>query len=500
MINIKHMGERRSDITDTNRVKKAMEWFYSTVFQDEAIRPGPRESREVLPSPIRAARSLENGPPTYRQPREAIFVKQAKILADYEDDYVYEKPVLRYFPTYQSLTDPELRGYFSWRTKLRRGDVRKTSLTYAFLYIYELLNQIGVADPMDGYRKLKEFQAVYGQLDMGILLYTDHWLMDYVIYYGLDPALLADTSRVRFDKNLAVLANIENYDAQQTATAVAALSGRWLERSKFYGAYREDMDTVIARVLRRVSQHYASRCKKTMVEQYFGVYDEFPVILFESAVFYKRDKTRSCEFAVDEICTYRCRNGVWSVQKYACPERPSAKLGNLVKTIDSVMRECYGYRHPVKRELDTKWLLKLIEEETQSLLAEKKAAQDKKITINYSQLSQIRRNAAITQDKLVVEEEAMEEEPAEALAPEPPASENGADETPLSREEYRLLQCLLYGRDYGWVSASGLMLSVLVDGINEKLFDEFSDSVLTQDGRPELVEDYIEDLKEMVHP
>lgn len=492
------MGERRLDITDTNRVKKAMEWFYSTVFQDEAIRPSPQEFREPIPSPIRAARSLENGTPAYRQSREAIFIKQAKVLANYEDDYVYEKPVLRYFPTYQSLTVPELRGYFSWRTKLRKGDVQKTSLTYAFLYIYELLNQIGITDPMDGYRKLKEFQTVYGKLDAGILLYIGHWIMDYVIYYGLDPALLADTAQVRFDKNLAVLADIENHSPQQIMKAVAALSGRWLERSKFYGAYREDMDTVTSRVLRRVSEHYASRCKKTMVEQYFGVYDEFPVILFESAVFYKQDKNRSCEFTLDEICTYRCRNGIWSVQKYACPERPSAKLGNLVKTIDSVMRECYGYRHPVKRELDTKWLLKLIEEETRGLLAEKKAAQDKKITINYSQLSQIRRDAAITQDKLVVEEEAMEEEPAEAPAPEPPAS--ASDETPLSREEYRLLQCLLYGRDYGWVSASGLMLSVLVDGINEKLFDEFADSVLTLDDRPELVEDYIEDLKEMVHP
>ncbi len=33
-------------------------------------------------------------------------------------------------------------------------DLQETSLSYAFLYIYELLNQIGVADPMDGYRKL----------------------------------------------------------------------------------------------------------------------------------------------------------------------------------------------------------------------------------------------------------------------------------------------------------------------------------------------------------
>lgn len=48
--------------------------------------------------------------------------------------------------------------------------------------------------------------------------------------------------------------------------------------------------------------------------------------------------------------------------------------------------------------------------------------------------------------------------------------------------------------------SSGLMLSVLVDGINDKLYDTFSDSVLLGDDPPELIEDYIPDLKEMIHP
>lgn len=490
---------------DTNRVKRAMEWFYNNVFQDEAIQPRRQEPKEPVPSPILAARSLESGSPAYRQSRESIFVKQGKLLANYEDDYTYTRAVVRYFPTYQSLTDPELRGYFSWRTKLRQGEIRKTSLSYAFLYIYELLNQIGVIDPMDGHRKLQDFRRVYGDLDSGILPYLSKWLTDYVVYYGLDPALLADTAQVRFDKSIAVLANIKSHDTHEIIEAVAILSPRSLERSKFYKEHREDMDTVIVRVLRRMSEHYATRCKKTMVEQYFGTYDTFPVILFESAVFYDRMKNRTCEFAVDEACIYRCRNGFWSVQRYNCPARPSSKLGNLIKTIDSVMRECCDYRHPVKRELDTKWILKLIQEEALALLAEKKAAEAKKITIDYSQLARIRKDATATQDKLIVDEEAMEEDPPEVPPPQAPAPESQpqdseAPETPLSQEEYRLLQCLLYERDLSWVQSSGLMLSVLVDSINEKLFDEFSDSVLILEDRPELIEDYTEDLKEMVRP
>ncbi len=434
--------------------------------------------------------------PAYRQSRESIFIKQGKLLAAYEDDYVYDRRVTHYFPTYQSLTNPELRGYFSWRTKLRRGNLQKTSLTYAFLYIYELLNQIGVADPMDGYRKLTEFRDAYGALDEGILPYLNLWLMDYVVYYNLDAGLLADDPQVRFNRGVAVLDSIQSRDDEEVIRAVKQLSPKWLERSKFYREYREDCDTVIVRVLRRMSAHYNARCKKTMVEQYFGSFSQYRVILFDAAVFHERQVEGSRQYKVDENYIYRCRNGLWSVQKYNCLPHSNGKLGDVLKAIDGVMRECYGYGRPIQYKLDTKWILKIIQEESRNLLTEKKAAEEEKITIDYSRLARIRDDAAVTRDRLMVEEEAEEEAP----PAQTPAPAEEPEDTSLTRDEYRLLQSLLYGRDYGWVRSSGLMLSVLVDGINDKLYDTFSDSVLLGDDPPELIEDYIADLKEMIHP
>lgn len=434
--------------------------------------------------------------PAYRQSRESIFIKQGRLLAGYEDDYVYDRRVTHYFPTYQSLTNPELRGYFSWRTKLRRGNLQKTSLSNAFLYIYELLNQIGVADPMDGYRKLTEFRDAYGALDDGILPYLNLWLMDYVVYYNLDAGLLADTPQVRFNRGIAVLDSIQSRGDEEVIRAVKQLSPKWLERSKFYREYREDCDTVIVRVLRRMSAHYNARCKKTMVEQYFGSFSQYRVILFDAAVFHERQVEGSRQYKVDENYIYRCRNSLWSVQKYNCLPHSNGKLGDVLKAIDGVMRECYGYGRPIQYKLDTKWILKIIQEEARNILTEKKAAEEKKITIDYSRLARIRSDAAVTRDRLMVEEEAEEEAP----LVQTPAPAEEPEDTPLTKDEYRLLQSLLYGRDYGWVRSSGLMLSVLVDGINDKLYDTFSDSVLLGDDPPELIEDYIADLKEMIHP
>ncbi len=485
-------------------MKAAAEWFRSTVFKDEAIRPRAPRSAERLPSVLRAARSLENGACQGWQSRESLFMKQGKLLAGYEDDYDFAGAAVCYYPTYQALTDRQLRGYFSWRTKLRHGDVRETCLSFAFLYIYELINQIGVADPMDGYRRLAGFRDAYGRIDGHILPYLGQWLTDYVVYYGLDAGLLSDDPQVVSDQGAAVLEHVREREPAEIIRAVKRLS-KWLGRSKFYAAHQGDMDRVTVRVLRRMSAHYAARCKKTMAEQYFGSCVQSSVRLFDAAVFCNPLKRRDYEYAVDDQRVYRCEKGLWSVRARVCPPSAKGKLDALLKTIDSVMRREYGDRHPVKAEVDTKWVLRIIQEEVQGLLAEEKAAEEGRVTIDYAQLTRIRRDAAVTRDKLIVDEELdlpegkaaqeLEPEPARPAPAEPPGGDGGL---PLTPAEYRLLQCLLYGRDTGWVQAEGHLLSVLADGVNEKLYDVFLDCVL--DGTPQLVEDYIDDLKEMVRP
>ena len=51
-----------------------------------------------------------------------------------------------------------------------------------------------------------------------------------------------------------------------------------------------------------------------------------------------------------------------------------------------------------------------------------------------------------------------------------------------------------------WIHEEGLLLSVLVDSINDKLFEAFGDTVLQYDSSPDVIEDYAEELKEMVKP
>ena len=74
------------------------------------------------------------------------------------------------------------------------------------------------------------------------------------------------------------------------------------------------------------------------------------------------------------------------------------------------------------------------------------------------------------------------------------------DTIDLSDHEYRFMQRLLYGRAYDdFLRTERLMLSVLVDAINESLFDRFDDMVIIfEDEKPALIEDYIDELKSII--
>jgi hypothetical protein len=72
--------------------------------------------------------------------------------------------------------------------------------------------------------------------------------------------------------------------------------------------------------------------------------------------------------------------------------------------------------------------------------------------------------------------------------------------TNLSNVEYEFMKCLLYGKEYNdLIKSQGLMLSVLIDSVNQNLFDMFGDTVIIYEGdKPELFEDYGDELKVII--
>lgn len=507
------------------------------LYAAEPIKPkAPRPAPPPLPEPLRQLRAMQQDTTSAYETTAELFVRQGKALADYEDDTVYDLPVLHYYPTYRVLTDAELRGYFGWRTRLRHHNLERTSLTYAFLYIYELLNQIGVKDPLDGYHKLCAFHEEYRLLDARIDPYLHQWLRDYVLYYQLDPSLLPKTKRVEQDGALLTLQNWQQADDAALFNAIDTFSTYRLTRSKLYKLDPDRMVHLFARIFRDILVYYAKhRKKKTFVDEFVGwpAYDWLD--LFANAVFWRQPDER--KFTVEEtpLCIYKDDEGNWTLRRFNYMAKCMRKLGKLTKSIDGMVREALHVEPAVQQPFTYVWLMKLVANAVMEDEKERKEREARRVVFHPEALDKIRREAAVTRERLMTEEERREEAlPADSLpgenppaAPEPRKETAPADLQPetaphadtqlsvapetapaaasapakgenpwnLTEDELHYLRDLLAGNDTSWVAAKGLMPSLLVDNINEKCYEEFGDTVLEAGDPPSVIEDYRDDLK-----
>lgn len=467
-------------------------------YTDEPILPRKKTPEEKLPAPLQAARSLEKGAARMYQNRRSLFLNQAKLLEFYKDDYEGEYISHCYYPTYDLLNNQELRSYFAWRTKVRNGDIQPSCSSFAYLYLYELINGIGTGTPVEGLHKMDDFVAAYKEYESSLMNYYANWRKSYIIYYNLSDSFLGGEEREGEEAHMAVLDSTQEQTDDAIAAAVKQLAPGWLNRSKFYKTHQTDMDRVIVQVLRRMHQHYSARSKRTFSEQLFGSRETHSVDLFCHAVFCDPLRHENSRYYITDSHYYECRNGYWTETSCFIDSHKRRKLENLMKTIDASLRVALNDGKPIKSPSQLKWVTKVIEEEVAALLETQKQqeAAAKRVQIDYSALAQIRREAAITQDKLATEEE-MEEEAPPAVQPPPPQPAALPGDCPLDKTQYRLMQNLLYGGDTSWVQREGKMVSVLLDSINEILYDTFQDAVIEDQ---QVVEDYIDELKEMVKP
>ncbi len=457
----------------------------SKVYRDEPILITAPQMASYTPPRIREMRRLA-------KPFDAeakIFHEQARFMEDFEDEADFRGTVVQYFPTYQALTDAQLRGYFSWRTKLRKGVIGKTSLSFAFLYVYELLHGIGAASAEEGFRTLRTFWKTYRELDPGIDGYVALWLKDYVVYYNLDRAFLEGLPDIEFERAVAVLLNYAAHSVDEVFAALNALSSYDLSRSKFYLLHPDKVRNAAVRVFDAVSKYYNRNPEKGAREKLFGRVVVNSYVMFRSAVFHPRAGRENREYAIGEGHRYICRNGVWSCERFVGYGLNNKKIGAVLKTVDFLLRERAGYKSTLQPGKVSKVLRGKIEKELAKYEQEERERAARVVSIDVSKLHGIRAEARTTRERLLVEEA---DEIAEENAAPAAATEKDDD------AETQFLRRLLRGEERdSLLRQSGLLESVLVDAINEKYFDRFGDTIIVDDGNgPEVVEDYREELEE----
>lgn len=556
--------------------------FSNEIYADEPILKTGRQMQNFLPDQYRKMREIsrwqedpEGGAGRWLSEAE-LFYRQGLLMADFEDDCPYNGTFKSYFPTYNAMSDRQLRGYFTWRAQVRRGTVEETSTSFAFLYLYELICGIGVDDPLDGFSKIKAFWDAYRAFEPGIDRFARVWLQDYAVFHGLDPKLLRDSKTVMFDNDLIELRRAardlvpapvpscqtpkhrktseptlplppDEVREERLMAAINALSTYNLSNSRLDRSHHRDLRHVACAVYVRMARYYDTHRKTGIVASLFGEETAMPYTMFASAVFFAPERHEDCEYRLDPIHIYRCQNGFWECMRIHGSRQKSSKLGEMMRACDQRLRLALDPAHPLKEEKVPKYLAKIIDDEIVAWLSWDAAHQPVKIDIDLSQLGHIRNAAAQTREALLIDEEREDGTPVEAEATliEQPNTESAPgmtaepgemtirqdepDEPTVSTEEFGVVAPLLVSmgapvtpapteaanklapaadaflralleqnaaQATSAVAHSGQSEDMLVDTINEALFDLVGDTVIEFSAAgPQIIEDYEADVR-----
>ena len=556
--------------------------FSHEVYADEPILKTGRQMQNFLPDQYRKMREIsrwqddpKGGAGRWLSEAE-LFYRQGLLMADFEDDCPYNGTFKSYFPTYNAMSDRQLRGYFTWRAQVRRGTVEETSTSFAFLYLYELICGIGVDDPLDGFSKIKAFWDAYRAFEPGIDRFARVWLQDYAVFHRLDPKLLRDSKTVMFDNALIELRRAardlapapapsgqtpkrrktpeptlplppDEVREERLMAAINALSTYNLSNSRLDRSHHRDLRHVTCAVYVRMAHYYDTHRKTGIVASLFGEETAMPYTMFASAVFFAPNRHEDCEYRLDPIHIYRCQNGFWECMRIHGSRQKSSKLGEMMRACDQRLHLALDPTHPLKEEKVPKYLAKIIDDEIVAWLSWDAAHQPVKIDIDLSQLGHIRSAAAQTREALLIDEEREDDVPtevdtAESEQPEAkpatdvmaepiaaPTERNKADEPTISTEQFGVVAPLLAPTPVFAAAApadatseltpaadaylralleqntaqaalaverSGQSEDMLVDSINEALFDLVGDTVIEFSAAgPQIIEDYEADVR-----
>lgn len=461
--------------------------------------------KEVLPDRLRQLRRQFVYGRESMAGRAKAFYHQAKFMEDFEDDAPWRGDFICYYPTYQDLNTRQLRAYFSWRTRLRRGEFQPIAASAAYLYVYELLNGIGASSPEDSLQKLKAFEA--GFLDSGIgdarmRQNLRRWMLEYAVIQGL-PAetarAYADEELLQRDDALTVLRSPEDYPDEEVFSALCRFGGKKLTASPVL-ANDPGRGIHLFSEAWRASSRYRWQ-EKGLFALCFGERVRRQWYPLTNAVYYQQSMPKDTDYVLNACRSYHCRGGVWQVEAYEKLSFDKDRFQGFLHETDLLLRRYLKTGRYLRERPEDAWAAPYI---GAAIEADKKAlleAARPKINLDLSGLEKIREDALTTRDSLLTVEELEEME--EQNFPE--AEDRGMTEeenpdVPLDAVQIQILRALLRGENPAeLVRANHLTASLAADMINEALYDEIGDTVLScEDGELALIHDYREDMAQML--
>lgn len=511
---------------------------------DRASNSATPRAKKYVPEQIRRMKNLyQYGDGSFRQQCKNFYV-QGKFMENYEDNVPWKGEIYECWPSYHNLSLAQLRGYFTWRTELRKGNYQKNCDAFVLMYLSELFNGIGAVSAEENFHKIQEFKENYidSELSTGYIRYNiQQWMFDFAVVNGLDTEIAyryAAYHMLERDSNIEILRNPKKYSDKEIFNALCLFSGRNPDSSIVIQKDKEIGIYLFAAVWRFASAQYRQG-EKDLFELCFGIpYSRYWHPL-NNTLYYSKGKRETVIYELNSCRKYSFQNNIWHEYGYHKWYDGQQHITELLHEADRRFRLYLKTGRPLKERKEEAWAVSYIEAVIAADAQAKIEAARPKISIDFSGLDKIRKDALETQDSLLTEEETMgspeaaskqtgnskhtgtpeyggDAIPDAASIPIPAAvpstasmpsaaapsgsafgaSGSSGESVPLDDMQMQLLRMLLRGEPVlELIAAQHGMPSVIADAINEALFDLIGDTVVECDGKTiTLVEDYRDNI------
>ena len=402
------------------------------------------------------------------------FFDEARKLAEYVEDKAEHSPFSCYWPKYSDMDSSQKKWYFYLRGCIRKGEYPDTDLSYLFVYIYEILNLIGIHSAREGYQILLKIQKAYGLKYPSLRRYLTEWIYDFIHVYDCGISLkklqtdLPELPEQGLNELLLEMSAGDTFILP--LWALERLSQYKITNSKFYQRNNQElMDRCIPGALNEIDKQLRKKGK--------GVLDTYAALKIHNDSF-----TAFNGALVETALVYRIR-----CRHYHNGLKFCGYLKNVIRYTENVLRTQLKFSAKLQGinldDRSRKWIEAFVAEQTKAeahVLPEKKV--EARISLDLKKLDQLRADSDDVREALIasMSGERNETVPSiEIVRPEGTAEGLLTDLVPvqnilsrLSPEHRNLIDKLA---QHDWTAdvhvlhegLTGLILEALAEEINE---------------------------------
>lgn len=439
-------------------------------------------------------------------------------------------------PHYEKMSDSQADWYFYWRDQVRKGNYLETDKGYLLLHVFELINNIGVKNALDGYLQLRQLWLAYREAHPDVDFLLLGWLADYVMVNPCSiDARQIYTDEAAFEYTLAAYPDLliefylEKPLSEMPLLLIQELINYDLIKSKFFNSkHRDILVSTIPNVLEQVNLHMVKSNNE-------GLFERFRP---RSSITITREPFKNTLYAgtIEEV-TFT------TILPYTMREPLKYLLTGIVKHTENKLREKHKFRGRLRNYSVEAAVEKIIEETINP------PKQVQKVKIDLTEIERLRQESDQVFELLQVEEEeaflspqVSDEashqainQPTEATGVErtadspPDVSTQTASDSPitdkpsleqssfeglpeewaefamqLSAYHFEALDAIMAGKNASQklneiAQAQATMPAMIIDGLNEMALEVIGDIIIEAYPTPHVIEDeYVEALREMV--